>query len=136
MVEPQARTDRLCRLLALTVATAAFGLRFKGVWFGYPLAVRIGREHYTPPVDQLTDDYEVLYLGYYGLTRSPAVIQTTDYVILSSTDYDRFVANPERYPREAELYLTFFAENQLVKEFVPDSVTLGGPTIRIYRVGH
>jgi len=39
MVEPQARTDRLYGLLALAVATAAFALRFKGVWFGYPLAV-------------------------------------------------------------------------------------------------
>ncbi len=99
-----------------------------------PPGSRIGREHYTPPVEKLTDDYEVVYLGYYGLARSPAVIQTLDYVILSSTDYDRFISSPEHYPREAELYQTFFAENRLVKEFVPDSVTLGGPTIRIYRV--
>ena len=55
-------------------------------------------------------------------------------MVLSSTDYDRFISSPEHYPREAELYQTFFAENQLVREFVPDSVTLGGPTIRIYRV--
>jgi 4-amino-4-deoxy-L-arabinose transferase-like glycosyltransferase len=99
-----------------------------------PPGSRIGREHYTPPVEKLTDDYEVVYLGYYGLTRFPQSVAHLDYVVLSSTDYDRFISSPEDYPREAELYQTFFAENQLVKEFVPDSVTLGGPTIRIYRV--
>jgi 4-amino-4-deoxy-L-arabinose transferase-like glycosyltransferase len=92
----------------------------------------IGREHYTPPIEKYTDQFQVVYLGYFALVSNPEKINSLDYMILSSFDYARFTDNPDKYPYEAQVYNTFFTRNTLVKEFVPDGERLGGPTIRIY----
>ena len=99
-----------------------------------PLGTRIGREHYTPPIEAFTDRYDVEYLGYFAVARQPNAIEMLDYMVVSGQDYERYVNQPADYPAEAEAYNEFFARNELVKEFVPDRRTLGGPTIRIYRV--
>lgn len=99
-----------------------------------PPGVRIGREHYTPPIEEFTDAYRAEYLGYFAVPQRMQDIQRMDYMVVSSLDYERYVERPGDYPREARAYNSFFAEHQLVKEFVPDNTTLGGPTIRIYKI--
>ncbi len=99
-----------------------------------PSDTRIGREHYTPPIEAFINRYDVEYLGYFAVARKPNAIEMLDYMIVSGQDYERYVSRPADYPAEAEAYNEFFARNELVKEFVPDRRTLGGPTIRIYKV--
>jgi hypothetical protein len=99
-----------------------------------PSGARIGREHYTPPIEEFTDRYDAEYLGYFAVARQPQAIERLDYMVVSGDDYERYVNHPDDYPAEAEAYNEFFARNQLVKEFVPDRRTLGGPTIRIYEI--
>ena len=57
-----------------------------------------------------------------------------DCVIVSDEEYARFTDHSDRYPKEADFYSTFFSENDLIKEFVPDGINVGGPTISIYRI--
>lgn len=92
-----------------------------------PSGARIGREHYTPPIEAFTDRYDAEYLGYFAVARQPNAV-------VSGQDYERYVNQPGDYPEEAEAYNEFVARNELVKEFVPERRTLGGPTIRIYKV--
>ncbi len=99
-----------------------------------PSGTRIGREHYTPPIEEFTDRYDVEYLGYFAVANKPREIARLDYMVVSSQDYERYVSRPDDYPRQAKAYNDFFARNELVKEFVPDQRTLGGPTIRIYKI--
>ncbi|MFH1995365.1 MAG: glycosyltransferase family 39 protein [Candidatus Omnitrophota bacterium] len=95
-----------------------------------PAGSRIGREHYTPPVDPAR--FKVAYLGYFGLLK--ARISDFDYIIASSTDYGRFVQNKKKYPAEAARYEEIFTKYPLVKEFKFDNKTITGPVIRIYKV--
>ena len=99
-----------------------------------PAGARLGREHYTPPVEEWTDQFQARYLGYFAVLHRMPEIRRMDYMVVSSEDYERYVDHPGDYPREARAYNTFFAGNELVKEFVPDGRTLGGPTIRIYKI--
>ncbi len=55
-----------------------------------------------------------------------------DYWAISSTIYDRFYAEAERYPKEIEFYETLFAQGKLVYRIDP-SYFMGGPTIQIYQ---
>ncbi len=55
-------------------------------------------------------------------------------MVVSGQDYERYVNQPGDYPEVAAAYNEFFARNELVKEYVPDQQTLGGPTIRIYKI--
>lgn len=57
--------------------------------------------------------------------------QGYDYVVVSSSIYDRFFAEAERYPKEVEFYQTLFAQGKLVEEIAP-TYWMAGPTIRIY----
>lgn len=102
-----------------------------------PPGAHIGREHYTPPVEKYTDKYSVSDMGYFPFAKKKEIIEkirTFDFMVVSSGDYGRFVDHPDIYPSQAQAYENFFAGNELVKEFVPDGKTLGGPTIRIYRI--
>ncbi len=101
-----------------------------------PDGAHLAREHYTPPIEHhgRRKGFEVTHLGYYFLSRPRAMerLDGVDYVILSSGDFQRFFDNPELYADEAGAYQRFFDSNTLVKEFVPDNTTLGGPHILIY----
>ena len=92
-----------------------------------PEDAHIGREHYTPPLDDVR--FEVTDLGYFGLSEvSPAPF---DYLVASSDDYARFLASPDRYPERAAAYQTLFDQCDLVAEFLPTPHTTTGPTIRV-----
>jgi 4-amino-4-deoxy-L-arabinose transferase-like glycosyltransferase len=107
-------------------------------WIGenIPAGASIGREQYTPPVQKFAKRYRVTNLGYFSLTRRKAVskIPALDYVVLSSYNFERFLEDAERYPRQAATYEAFFREQRLMKEFVPDGVSLGGPRILIFAI--
>lgn len=95
-----------------------------------PDGAKIGREHYTPPID--TKKYKVTYLGLFGLMRKE--IKDFDYIIASGRDYNRFFRDEERYPYEAQKYKEIFSKYKLIKEFVPDNKKTSGPVIRIYKI--
>jgi len=99
-----------------------------------PPGIRIGREHYTPPIEEFTARHRATYLGYFAVLHKMREIGLQDYMIVSSLDHERYVDNPTDYPEEARAYQTFFAANELVQEWVPDDKTLGGPTIRLYKL--
>lgn len=109
----------------------------KWILENYTTKLKIVREAYTPPLEEYSSNYQVTYMGYGGKIVSPEyknIVKSADYVLLSSRMYDRYVNYPERYPELAKWYNSFFAEHDLVKEFVPDWKTTGGHTIRIYRM--
>ncbi|MBN1593088.1 MAG: glycosyltransferase family 39 protein [Candidatus Coatesbacteria bacterium] len=56
-----------------------------------------------------------------------------EYLVVTSSIYDRFLAQPDRYPCEASFYSTLFEKGYLVKEFKPSDLNRG-PTVRIYRI--
>jgi hypothetical protein len=108
----------------------------KWILENYPTKLIIAREAYTPPLEEYSKNYRVINLGYDGRIVSPKyknIVESADYVLFSSSMYDRYTNYPERYPELAKMYNKFFAEHELVKEFLPDWKTIGGPTIRIYR---
>ena len=95
---------------------------------------RIGREHYTPPIERYSDRFRVFYLGFFGVVERPEDLLAMDYMIVSSLDYGRFLGDQTAYPRESQAYLQFFDQHLLVKEFVPDGETVGGPRVSIFRI--
>ncbi|WP_455244462.1 ArnT family glycosyltransferase [Petrachloros mirabilis] len=99
-----------------------------------PVGSNIGREFYTPPVEEYSEDFRVSCLGYFAVVRKPREVMKQDFMILSSGDYGRFLEAEEMYPREAESYLEFFREHQLVKEFSADRLSLNGPKISVYKI--
>ena len=101
-----------------------------------PAGARIGREHYTPPVEQYSDKFNMMYLGLYGLLRHSEALPDLDYVVTSSADYDRFFDESARYPDEVRTYTKFFARHELVKEFNDSRKTMSGPTVRVYKLAH
>lgn len=101
-----------------------------------PKGAVVGREHYTPPIEDYSDSFEVNYLGFFALLKEGSDINSLDYMIVSSGDYERFVDSEDVYPSEANTYTEFFAQHQLVTEFEPDNRTMTGPTIRIYRISN
>jgi 4-amino-4-deoxy-L-arabinose transferase-like glycosyltransferase len=98
-----------------------------------PPSSRIGREHYTPPVEMYTEKFNAVYLGFFGAIKQPNVARNLDFIIVSSGDYLRFLWQRDIYPEESKAYLEFFESHELVKEFIPDNEKLGGPRISIYR---
>ena len=71
---------------------------------------------YRPNTKRLLDDV----LGVFAVARQSGAIAMLDYMVASGEDYERYVNHPGDYPEEAEAYNEFFAQNELVKEFVPD----------------
>lgn len=98
-----------------------------------PPGSKIGREHYTPPIEDWSDKYRSKYLGYFAVIKRPEIVSTMDYMIVSSSDYGRYTNNSIKYPTEAKRYNDFFAQHELVKEFIPDN-QMTGPKISIYRL--
>ncbi|MGL4651521.1 MAG: glycosyltransferase family 39 protein, partial [Caldilineaceae bacterium] len=67
-----------------------------------------------------------------GGNLQPLADRGYDYVVVSSAIYDRFLAEPQRYPSEVAFYRQLFAEGNLVQEFAPSWIQ-SGPTLRIYK---
>ena len=99
-----------------------------------PISSRIGREQFTPPIEEYTDKFKAKWLGYFAVARRPEKVKEMDYMIVSSGDYARILQSPDRYPNEAKSYINFFKNNDLVKEFSPDGKKIGGPTIKVYAI--
>ena len=59
-----------------------------------PPGSRIGREHYTPPIEQYSDKFITEYLGHQAVAVKPDVVMTLDYMLVSSGDYNRFIREP------------------------------------------
>ncbi len=102
------------------------------VWIekNIPHGVRIAREHFTPPIEEHL--FEVTNVGLFGL--KDISLNDFDYIIASSLDYGRFIEDATRYPLEAKKYREIFHKFKLIREFIPDNKTTGGPVIRVYRV--
>ncbi len=97
-----------------------------------PTDLKIGREFYTPPLEQYSDKYAVKQFGISGVVAMQRAIESVDVMVVSSDDYSRFVDHPDQYPMQAMIYNNFFACNDLIKEFTEDGKIMSGPTIRIY----
>lgn len=95
---------------------------------------KIGREPYTPPVEQYTDKFTVTFFGHYGMVKEKNKIEELDIMVLSSGNYLRFTNHPDRYPEEARIYEEFRNRHKLLKEFVPDNIETTGPMIHIYKI--
>ena len=101
-----------------------------------PHGSHVGREHYTPPLEEYTRNFKNSYLGLFAVAKKPKEVEKLDYMIVSSGDYGRYLRQPDRYPKESNAYREFFETNELVQEFDPDEKNLGGPKIRIYKILH
>lgn len=55
------------------------------------------------------------------------------YLVVSSAMYDRYMAEPDRYPTQVAFYRTLFSTAPLLQQFEP-SATRGGPVVRIYKL--
>lgn len=99
-----------------------------------PAQSRIILEPYTPPLRGTNFDFkeETLSLARLG-TLEDYRAQGYTYIVVSDETYQRFYNEPERYREFIAFYEQLFKEGELIEEFKP-SATLGGPTIRIYRI--
>lgn len=99
-----------------------------------PPVSRIVLDPYTPPL-RGTDF--VFTENIVSLARSGTLDdyrqQGYTHMVVSDETYQRFFNEPDRYPEFIAFYEQLFAEGELIKQFQP-SLTLGGPTIRIYRI--
>jgi len=99
-----------------------------------PTGSHIGREGFTPPIEKYTEQFHVSYLGWIAVVSNPEELKNLDYMIVSSYDYGPFLNSESKYPKEASIYNSFFKNNQLIYELIPDGITLGGPKISIYKI--
>lgn len=99
-----------------------------------PAGSRIILEPYTPPLRGTDFDFteNILSLARLG-TVDGFRDEGYDYMVVSDETYQRFYNEPDRYAEYIAFYEELFAEGELIQEFRP-SLTLGGPTIRIYRL--
>lgn len=100
----------------------------------FPAGTKIGREHYTPPVELNSSRFNSYYLGFFGAILRQDEQRTVDYMIVSSGDYQRFLNQPDRYPDESKAYQEFFSTHKLIKEFTPVPGESSGPEISIYQL--
>jgi hypothetical protein len=98
-----------------------------------PPGSTVGREHYTPPLEDHSDVFQVFPLGSFAVAKVPERVLEQDYMIVSEADYARYVTDPERYPDEARRYEEFFISHMLVHETTASREN-NGPTIRIYQL--
>ena len=96
-----------------------------------PAGSRLAEEWYTAPSlgGSQIDVYATPSLG--GRSLDEYRQEGYQYLVVSSSLYDRFFAEPERYPEPVAFYRELFAEANLLQRFVPSS-TRGGTEIRIY----
>lgn len=96
-----------------------------------PPGTKIGREFYTPPIDD--EKFQVVELGYFGLiSMGPERHgEGFDYYIASSGDYQRFFSEEYRYPLQAEYYRKLFSQCSLLMEWKPEGEKSVGPVIKL-----
>jgi hypothetical protein len=98
-----------------------------------PSESRIAQEWYTAPLD---DTVFKTYLEFSLATDrrlDDYRLEGFEYLIVSSDIYNRYLEEPERYVNEVGFYNELFTESTLVK-IVKPSNSMGGPTIRIYKI--
>ncbi len=116
-----------------------------------PAGSRIAQERYGVPLnkadfidlvhhDRLTvspDGIPITLLERYSLgtdrTLDSYKREGYSYLIVSSSMYERYMAEPARYTTEVAFYQSLFEEAELVQRFEP-SLLRGGPVIQIYRL--
>jgi hypothetical protein len=96
-----------------------------------PAGSRLAEEEYTAP--SLAEAHLDIFGSFSLAGRSLDEYQHEGYkyLVVSSSIYGRYLAEPERYVREVAFYRELFTEVNLLQRFVPSS-TRGGPEIRIY----
>lgn len=108
-----------------------------GAWIqaNLPAGSAIALEEYTAPGSLLSrfSTLRTFALGWNEMTLSDYVAEGYDYLVVSDEMYNRFLAQPDRFPDAAAFYEQLFAQGRLLQEFRP-SLTRGGPLIRIYEV--
>jgi hypothetical protein len=111
-----------------------------------PAGTQVLEEWYGPPLA----DTSLRSRTRFSLSEGPL---DAEYAVVSSAVYDRYFAEPDRYPREVDFYRRLFAEQQLVAEFGARAPlqhlltgvaggecyctlhpTRGAPSLRVYRV--
>jgi 4-amino-4-deoxy-L-arabinose transferase-like glycosyltransferase len=96
-----------------------------------PPESRIVEEWYAAPLAGTAFEFKEVY----ALAWDPTLVDAAagyNYALVSSSMYDRFNAEPAKYPAEIGFYAAL-ADNPLVFEVAPDRLR-GGPVIRVYRL--
>jgi len=97
----------------------------------------IALEMYGPPLFDC--DYHLLYRHTLGnVNLEWLAFRQVEFIIISDIMYQRFVTNPQEYPKQAAFYQSLEEKAVLIKEFVPswneELIDLHNPTIKIYRL--
>ena len=99
-----------------------------------PAGSQIAQEAYAVPLaDTDFTIFENFSLATTDYTLDEAYRGGFRYIVVSSTMYQRYFAEPDRYAAEVNSYQALFNEGHLLQEFEP-SATRDGPTIRIYEL--
>lgn len=98
-----------------------------------PIGTRIAQDWYSGPLPR--DRYEVLKL----FTLSANLlqwykVQGFEYLMVSSYMYDRYLAEPHKYPDDVAFYTWLFENGRFVHEIQPDDRNRPGPTIKIFSI--
>ncbi|MGB9590385.1 MAG: ArnT family glycosyltransferase [Candidatus Hydrothermia bacterium] len=98
-----------------------------------PHGSRIAQEAYTAPLGGT--DYVVFeqFSLASGRTLEDYSREGYQYLIVSSSMYGRYLAEPERYVNEVGFYQALFSSARLLQEFRPSNFQ-GGPVVRIYEL--
>jgi hypothetical protein len=85
-----------------------------------PINSKIGQDHYTGELP--SNRYRII--KQYSLSQGKSFDEykklNFSYLIVSSTMYDRFFAEPDKYSQNISFYNDLFREGKLIKEFKPD----------------
>jgi hypothetical protein len=98
-----------------------------------PVKSQIAQESYTAPLadtDFIVTQRITLATGHH---LSDYYQEGYKYLIVSSSMYERYLSQAERYPHEVTFYKTLFDNGRLLHIFEPSNIR-GGPTIRIYEL--
>jgi 4-amino-4-deoxy-L-arabinose transferase-like glycosyltransferase len=96
------------------------------------------QETYGAPLEGVALESQEIgdFFRFAGLAESDPGVQITmdeaGYLVASSYIYDRYYAEPQRYPDAIAFYDRLFAEGNLLAEFAPNW-RQNGPVVRIYR---
>jgi hypothetical protein len=99
-----------------------------------PPGSKIAQEMYTAPL--AGTDFEIFDTGSVstaGYTFEDAYQLGYHHVVVSSSIYNRYLAEPNRYPDEVKFYQTLFQKGKLIRKFEP-AYLQGGPVIMIYKL--
>jgi len=126
----------LYNLIFQNIRNSSFNTRMQALqWVqqNIPKDSKIAYEWYTAPLArQPYHAVEIHALGVHADLKTYRV-HGFQYLIVSSSMYDRFFADPKRYGVETAFYRELFAKGEPEVSFLPSS-TVGGPEIRIYRM--